>query len=134
MQNKISNNKYGFKGVRKVNNKWDANICINYKHYYLGCYETKEEAAVAYNIAAKHYHGEFANLNNVELDYIPQRVTFDRINDYTIYCHLPKNRKKWNCSVRKFNGGGKQIRVGSFKTKEEGIEAARQYILGIINE
>jgi hypothetical protein len=55
-------NTSGFKGVcwsckRK---KWVAGITINYKKILLGFYKTKEEAALAYEKAAKEYHGEFA--------------------------------------------------------------------------
>jgi hypothetical protein len=58
------NNTSGFKGVcanpdsRK--NPWVACIKINHKNIYLGSYKTKEEAASAYEKAAKEYFGEFA--------------------------------------------------------------------------
>lgn len=45
--------------------KWSAKICSNSKVYYLGVFTTEEEAAKAYNAAAKRLHGDFAFLNNV---------------------------------------------------------------------
>ncbi len=39
---KISSSK--FRGVSKLRNKWTARICKNGKHYYLGVYDTQEEA------------------------------------------------------------------------------------------
>ncbi len=59
------NNTSGFKGVffDKQWNKWRAAIRINYKRFYLGSFENKIEAARSYDMAAKQYHGEFANLN-----------------------------------------------------------------------
>jgi hypothetical protein len=48
-------------GVRKRGEKWTAYV----KHIYLGQFETKELAALAYNEAATRIHGEFANLNQI---------------------------------------------------------------------
>lgn len=67
-QNKInskrrSDNISGYKGVsfKSANNKWQASIVINGKNKYLGLFEDKETAAVAYRDAALLYHSEFAN-------------------------------------------------------------------------
>lgn len=64
---KASTNTSGFKGVawNKFNNKWKAQITINYKSMHLGYYKNKIKAAIAYNEAALKYFGEFASLNRV---------------------------------------------------------------------
>lgn len=60
------NNTSGYKGVRKTkNNKYWAYIKYNYKQIFLGSYNTKIEAAKAYNKKALELWGEFARLNDV---------------------------------------------------------------------
>lgn len=62
---KSKNNTSGYKGVSwlKQNQKWRAYIKVNSKDKHLGCYLDKEDAARAYDKAAKEYFGEFARLN-----------------------------------------------------------------------
>lgn len=45
--------------------KWQATICFGGKKRHLGSFDTEEDAAKMYNIWAKTFHGEFANLNKV---------------------------------------------------------------------
>jgi hypothetical protein len=56
-------NKSGYKGVYKFQNKWRAMIGLNYKRIHLGLFDNIEDAAKAYDKAAIKYHKEFANLN-----------------------------------------------------------------------
>jgi len=52
-----------YKGVcwHKANKKWIAQYVHKSKTYYLGIYETEEEAAEAYRKATEHLHKDYAN-------------------------------------------------------------------------
>lgn len=52
-----------YKGVRKFKLRWRAYIKPEGKPINLGCFDTAEEAARAYDWAAKRIYGEFALLN-----------------------------------------------------------------------
>jgi len=65
-------NSSGFKGVipmtwknktKATTFRWIASIRSNGERIHLGCFTTPEEAAKAYDMAARKYHGEFAVLN-----------------------------------------------------------------------
>jgi hypothetical protein len=58
-----SNNTSEFRGVSKEREceRWRAEIRLGGKRKYLGCFKTKEEAALAYSTAAKLQFGEFAS-------------------------------------------------------------------------
>ena len=62
-------NKSGYKGVYRSDTKevkWNARISFgNIKSKHIGIFKTKKEAALAYNEAAKRYHGEYAKLNEI---------------------------------------------------------------------
>ncbi len=56
-----------YKGVcwNKQAGKWQAQIMLNYKTYYLGHFVNEIDAAKAYDRKAKGLFGEFARLNNI---------------------------------------------------------------------
>lgn len=58
-----SDNTSGYKGVSKHGRKWRAYIDKDGKRILLNSHSTPEEAARAYDKAAKEYFGEFASLN-----------------------------------------------------------------------
>jgi len=59
-------NKSGYKGVYSKGKKWKVGIQVLGKSFNLGTFDTKEEAAIAYNEAAREHFGEFARLNDIE--------------------------------------------------------------------
>lgn len=64
---KPRNNTSGYKGVYQfyLTGKWIGQIRANGKRYHLGCFNTPEDAALAYNKAALIHHGEYAVLNKI---------------------------------------------------------------------
>lgn len=67
MNQKKTRGKSKYKGVswNKSRNSWVVSIKKDTKSYWLGTYKDEIEAALAYNLAAVQYHGEFARLNIV---------------------------------------------------------------------
>lgn len=59
---KQSNNTTGYKGVFKNRKRFMAKVGCNYKQYYLGCFDTIEEALYWYNYGANYYHQNFARI------------------------------------------------------------------------
>ena len=53
----------GYRGVYRNGAKWCARIKHNNKVQHIGNFNTSEEAAMAYDVAALEYRGEFAKLN-----------------------------------------------------------------------
>lgn len=55
----------GFKGVRHrpQSDNWQARITVNYREMHLGVFQTADEAARAYDDAARLHYGEFARTN-----------------------------------------------------------------------
>lgn len=58
----------GFKGVFPNGERWFARIRRGDEIHYLGTFNTRTEAAGAYDAAARQLHGDFARLNFPPLD------------------------------------------------------------------
>lgn len=65
---KNSSSKYLGVSWDKRTKRWSAELTINHKLLHLGLFKIEEDAALAYNKAAKIHHGEFANINIIIKD------------------------------------------------------------------
>ncbi len=72
-KNRRSISKYKGVSWKVENNKWQARIRIEYSQHHLGLYDTEEDAAFAYNNAAKLHHGEYSRLNVLPEGYKPPK-------------------------------------------------------------
>lgn len=63
--------KHGFKGVARVTNtdRWAARVQVDKCMIALGCFDTPEDAARAYDAGALIHHGAFARLNFPQAQY-----------------------------------------------------------------
>lgn len=61
----FKNNTSGFKGVVRHGNRWRAQVRVNGVLKYFGFFKKAEDAAIAYNEAAKKIFGKFARLNQI---------------------------------------------------------------------
>src|SRR5262249_26299671 len=59
------NRRSPFKGVERHGRRWRARIVVDGRMIEVGSYPTPEEAALAYDDAARLYHGEFARTNEM---------------------------------------------------------------------
>lgn len=59
----VANKVYKYNTKNKVSKFWQAYINVSGKRKHLGYYDTAEQAAYAYDAAARELHGEFAYVN-----------------------------------------------------------------------
>jgi phosphotransferase system IIB component len=60
-----ADNKLGLKGVKRRKNRFIARITVDYREIYLGIFDNADDAAAAYDKAARNHHGEFARVNSM---------------------------------------------------------------------
>lgn len=103
---------------------------------YLGMYPSPEEAARAYDTAARRAFGEFANLNFPD-DFRPVEPSLSEIrpnntSGYTgVIRVVVKGKIRWLAKIFK---GGKSIHVGTFNSPEEAAAAREARLASIAAE
>lgn len=109
-----------------VNNAWRARIKYKTKNYHLGQFDIEENAALAYNIAAKKFYGDDAHLNDLSItEFIigESRTPGKRKNCSSNFVGVSwdNEKRKWVAQV--YVGKVSKF-IGRFATEKE---AARAY-------
>jgi AP2-like factor (euAP2 lineage) len=112
-------------GVSPVGPAWQAEIWAGSHLHYLGVYDTPEDAAMAYDKAARELLGPQARTNfPLEMWREPSRREISRKSRYVgVYYHPA--RKKWRAGLRVTVSKGcyQWVNVGLFRTAEEAARA-----------
>lgn len=131
-----SNSRSKYKGVvfgknDKGKNRWRSSITLNYKKFFLGSFYTEIDAALAYDIAAIYYFGDYAK-TNFPKDFPKENIKVNGVN-YN-YLKARKKSKYYGISLEnrvrknkwrvKFNFNKKTIHGGQYETE---LEAAKRY-------
>lgn len=91
----------GYRGVQKKTKTlksgktytlYEARITNQKEHTYIKCFTTPEEAAIAYNIKAQDFFGDYAVLNSVPQEYIEKY--YDEVHKRVQYQKRSRNRRK----------------------------------------
>jgi hypothetical protein len=106
-----------YRGVywHKSNNKWLATIRCGSKLHYVGCFDDEEEAARAYDRAARAHTGEKAQLN-----FPAAGESGSRKSSSYRGVSWNKSGNKWRAQIKY---DGKRHALGSFDDEEEAAKA-----------
>jgi hypothetical protein len=122
--------KSGFYGVRADGKRWQARLRFGGKQHRLGTFDTKQEAALAYDWAARKHKGDKAQCNYETIE-AAEAAAAQATPGLTLACLKllqPKPRpasgfygvsaygKRWKARIRY---SGKEHPLGTFDTKEE---------------
>lgn len=121
----------GYKGVYydKEKKKWMASITIHRKTSYLGSFDNKDDAAIAYNKAVKKLVGEHGFINEIGIDNRQQRMVMESpfkgrkrgdINKTSCFVGVYKKGNKFASQITL---NKKTFYLGTFQTDEEAAKA-----------
>jgi hypothetical protein len=129
----------GFHGVSASGRRWTAQIIYGGKQHHLGTFDTKQEAALAYDRAARE-HGEGKKKLNYDSIEAAEEAATQAEAEHTLVHGMVAERqpsgfhgvsasgKRWTAQIIY---GGKKHHLGTFDTKQEAAlaydRAAREH-------
>jgi hypothetical protein len=120
----------GFYGVSANRKQWQAKTCYDSKTHHLGIFDTKQEAALAYDRAARQC-GENKLLNYESIKAAEEAAVQAQAEHILVHPKQPKlqrpcppsgfygvsaNKKRWKAQIRY---DSKSHKIGTFDTKQE---------------
>lgn len=120
-QRRPKNNTSGYKGVHRAEGRWAAKVGST----YLGVYATPEEAARAYDTAAREIYGDFARLNFPDEQIVVARRVGGPAHNSTSGVRgvvFNKQAGKWTARMRH---QGRRLFVGYYATAEDAAQAIK---------
>lgn len=126
-----------YKGVylNKISNMYTSHITFKGKRIFLGNYKIQENAAYYYNEKARELFGEFAYLNDLPAEYLPNEnfnpgKSPKMYSEYrgVTYCKKDKRYKA------KIGHQGKTINIGAFLTARIAAEMYNVFAIEIHGE
>lgn len=122
----------GYKGVSRIKSKtqrWSASIHVNNRRLSIGYFDSPEDAARAYNGAAKKHFGEFARFNDVDPLFPTSSPCVHRAGNQSGYRGVSLKRPgRW---MARIVVDQKPISLGYFKSPGDAAraynEAAKKY-------
>lgn len=122
-RNKEKNYSSKYKGVTFIRRgkRWCTQVKNN-KNKFFAFFTHEIDAAIAYDIYARKFFGEFAcinfpNIKQSEIDRVNKMINNPKkLNGLSIYRGVSKAKNKWRARIRK---DGKDFIIGFFYTEEE---------------
>ena len=119
-----SHNTSGYRGISKARDRWKAEIKNNKVRKYLGVFDTKRDAAIAYDRAARERGDEQCDLNFPDMDHAnepaPMRTKSRKVANSTGFKGVSKSGLRFQAKIKIDK---KTKYLGQFETKEEAADA-----------